>query len=311
MTDTIAALRGIDVASFNNEVDRKAAVKEIHALLARIESPWDTGIRLVLSIPTAIACVKVCLDLDLFEAWLNLNGGTATEPKGLEKLVQCEPELLNRILRHLAASNILLLDNEGRYSMGPFAYSIVKEDLASFIEYYFMPLHMDTLKHLPTFLRKTGYKDPKSMEEVCFDDLMGKSLFQWMGDDADAGLWLARYFKAFGSHRGTFSAIASCQEIGLTTGNTDKVLIVDVGGGIGHDLQAFKSKHPKAHGKLVLQDLPDVVANVAGLDSSIEVMAHDFFTEQPVKGWFRLRTSDMLADAGQVLEHIICIQFCM
>jgi hypothetical protein len=66
-------------------------------------------------------------------------------------------------------------------------------------------------------------------------------------------------------------------------------LIVDVGGGKGHDLQAFHQKHPKT-GRLVLQDLPQAIDNVEDLDSTIEREIYDFFTDQPIRGkesaWF-------------------------
>ena len=80
-----------------------------------------------------------------------------------------------------------------------------------------------------------------------------------------------------------FYPVAERLEAGLKT-EGDSGAIVDVGGSVGHDLQAFKVKHPHFQGRLILQDLPQVVPLVAGLDPAIEVTAHDFFTPQPVKG---------------------------
>ena len=62
------------------------------------------------------------------------------------------------------------------------------------------------------------------------------------------------------------------------------VLLVDVGGGRGHDLAKFKETFDDVSGRLVLQDLPDVVNNIQDLDPKIEQMAHDFTTPQPVLG---------------------------
>lgn len=63
------------------------------------------------------------------------------------------------------------------------------------------------------------------------------------------------------------------------------VFLVDVGGGTGHDVnglrEAFGDRVP---GKLVLQDRPEIIEHAA-IDSERDVkMAHDFLTEQPVKG---------------------------
>lgn len=69
-----------------------------------------------------------------------------------------------------------------------------------------------------------------------------------------------------------------------TAGAGGPVLLVDIGGGLGHDLAEFRRKHPRAPGRLVLQDLAVVIADVVGLDASIEPMVYDFHTEQPVVG---------------------------
>jgi hypothetical protein len=59
-------------------------------------------------------------------------------------------------------------------------------------------------------------------------------------------------------------------------------LIVDVGGGKGHDLQAFHEKFP-GKGRLILQDLPHVLEEIVELDPAIERMGYNFFEPQPVK----------------------------
>jgi hypothetical protein len=67
-------------------------------------------------------------------------------------------------------------------------------------------------------------------------------------------------------------------------------LLVDIGGGKGHDMVAFDSafgEHLEGEkGALVLQDLPQVLDAVPEeeLRSTIKKMAHDFFAAQPVKG---------------------------
>jgi hypothetical protein len=65
----------------------------------------------------------------------------------------------------------------------------------------------------------------------------------------------------------------------------EDVLLVDVGGAAGHDLEAFHAAYPDMPGRLILQDLPGVIT---GLDAPalapIETVAHDFFQPQPVKG---------------------------
>jgi hypothetical protein len=73
----------------------------------------------------------------------------------------------------------------------------------------------------------------------------------------------------------------------LTTGarvDAESVFLVDVGGGLGHDLVEFSQKHPSVPGRLILQDKQDVIAQIQGDLGDIEAMAHNFFTKQPILG---------------------------
>lgn len=63
----------------------------------------------------------------------------------------------------------------------------------------------------------------------------------------------------------------------------DEVLLVDVGGGHGHDVQKFIEKVPNRTGRLILQDQEEVISQVPK-SSHMEAMVHDFFTPQPIKG---------------------------
>ena len=64
----------------------------------------------------------------------------------------------------------------------------------------------------------------------------------------------------------------------------DAVLIIDVAGGHGHDLESFRRRFPDAKGRMILQDLPVVIRDVQNLDPRIERMEHDMFLPQPIKG---------------------------
>lgn len=66
-----------------------------------------------------------------------------------------------------------------------------------------------------------------------------------------------------------------------------KPLLVDIGGGRGHDLIHFREQFPDASGMLILEELPSVLDEVrAARDMDIvgvETVGHDFFAEkQPV-----------------------------
>jgi len=91
----------------------------------------------------------------------------------------------------------------------------------------------------------------------------------------------------------------------------DDVLLVDMGGSIGHDLSEFKRKWPDAPGRLILQDLPTVLCHAQGLDPAIQVTPHDFFTPQPVKGTSTLQPLSLYLNQYpiQAHEHTTCTLF--
>lgn len=74
----------------------------------------------------------------------------------------------------------------------------------------------------------------------------------------------------------------------------EEVLIVDVGGGSGHDLERFLTRFPQAKGHLVLQELPSTISSLNHLNTGIKAMSHDMFTPQPIKGEFSSPTFSFL-----------------
>ena len=76
---------------------------------------------------------------------------------------------------------------------------------------------------------------------------------------------------------------------GAITDSEYSVLLVDVGGSHGHDIQNFKDRFRNQRGRLVLQDLPSVIDDIKDLHPNIVRMKYDFFTEQPIKGKQRIQ----------------------
>jgi hypothetical protein len=68
------------------------------------------------------------------------------------------------------------------------------------------------------------------------------------------------------------------------TSDPNAALFVDVGGNRGPNVEALRKLYPKAQGKIVLQDLPPVIADVKELDINIVQMGYDFFSPQPIMG---------------------------
>ena len=65
----------------------------------------------------------------------------------------------------------------------------------------------------------------------------------------------------------------------------DAVLMVDIGGGLGHVIESVLDKHPGLEGRCILQDLSETIKQSQPSKAGMEAMAHDFFSPQPIKGY--------------------------
>jgi hypothetical protein len=150
------------------------------------------------------------------------------------------------------------------------------------------------LAHLSEYLVKTGFKEPAG---GCFRSTFNTDLdlFPWLMahppqmsnfNDCMAGQRLNRV---------DFFDIAPMKDILLKGYKDDGPILVDIGGNRGYDLVGLKKKYPAFNGpgKLILQDLPQVIAAAGDIDEEITKMAYDFHTPQPVKGRCFLRHVDL------------------
>jgi hypothetical protein len=67
-------------------------------------------------------------------------------------------------------------------------------------------------------------------------------------------------------------------------GNASNVAIVDVGGSKGETLAEIKATNPGIHGRMIVQDRAPVFDSMQSRPEGIELMVHDIFSEQPIKG---------------------------
>jgi len=87
-------------------------------------------------------------------------------------------------------------------------------------------------------------------------------------------------------------------------GSYDGLVVVDMGGGTGRDINALQRKHNLAMGKLVLQDLKNVVEQ-AKVEPNITIIPHDFFHIQTVKGRVHSQSWDCFPDLEHSLKDLL------
>lgn len=138
---------------------------------------------------------------------------------------------------------------------------------------------------LPEFFKEKGWKNPGDIDDSPFNFALGskQKYFEYMSSkpyyqNAFDTVMAAPYRRDEESWFNFFPV-----EEKLRVNGPSEVLLVDVGGGRGKDLQAFHKRFPDLPGRLILQDLGHVTAT-ADVTNEIENQAHSFFDEQPVKG---------------------------
>lgn len=138
--------------------------------------------------------------------------------------------------------------------------------------------------HMPEFLAKTGYENPKNNRRSIFD-----STFNWQGG-------LFKYFKEHPDQGEVFNIVQKTSTSNQTRwisiypsqllleGDPQLPLFVDVGGSVGQDVQCFLEKHPETASRLYLEEIPSVLADEKStVVKGINKVPYSFFNPQPIK----------------------------
>ena len=173
---------------------------------------------------------------------------------------------------------------------------------------------MISLSHLPDYFPERGWKSPDDAYNGPFQYAMGTDLhmFDYLATNPKLQQAFTTTMTLSHRRRGApwYTYFPANEK--LSNALPSDILLVDIGGGQGDDLVAFKKAHPKLSGRLILQDLPAVISiiNPNALSScAIEAIPYNFFHPQPIKNarFYYLRT--VLHDwpdaqALEILGHI-------
>lgn len=234
--------------------------------------------------PHQNASLRVALELGLVEALIASDGPKSASE--LANVVRADQLLIVRILRPLVAMGIFIETGVETYKAGKVAHAFASPPLVAGFKCMFDGAAFSCIK-LPEFLSQTGFKNPEG-PQGSFQYAHNSPLptFEWLQQHpkqlTDFNVFMAGqrnsrvdWFDAFPVQDVLFHGFQR---------NNDEVLLVDIAGGRGHDLEAFRKRFPDAFGKLILEDLPAAIDEIEDLDESILRMKYDFFTPQPVIG---------------------------
>ncbi|KAI0423613.1 S-adenosyl-L-methionine-dependent methyltransferase [Xylaria sp. FL1042] len=276
-------------AGGDSVVARRELLAKARELTRALETPREIMIQHIWAQPSNIMAISFGVQSGLWNAMVN-NGEGPQKVVDLAKQLGMEKELLQRMMRHVAASGYIDMTAPDEYTPNNFSKSLALPVMSG--SYYTAPpilnptfLHTyDWLKNgeymCPTNNLDTPYQVAHNTKLHFFEHIQSNPINGQNFSDCMHGYSLGRP----GWMDEGFYPVKERLFNGFDASNQEAVLLIDIAGGFGHYTDAFLSKFPDAPGRLILQDLPPVIKQIKKLHPRIEKMEYDFFTEQPVKG---------------------------
>ncbi|RDW59167.1 hypothetical protein BP5796_12091 [Coleophoma crateriformis] len=280
-------IKGLSL-DLSNSKSRKDLMETTRALSLALETPMEAIVRMAWAEKSLMPLVYTAMNLNLF-AKMNENGASPKSYEKLAEMTDSDPILLGRILKHLAAMSFVNETGPGVFANTRLSQSMLHPDYSSAIPFLETTLSK-SFNALPKFLVDTKYRNCTDPMKSAFQAGHNTSLsaFEWSSTTPGQLELLTTYMAGY-NRTLTRWMDKDCYPVEQNlyidlSKEPDAVLLVDVGGGTGHDIVDFHKQYSGLSGRLILQDRPDVIASVTNLPNKIEKMPHDFFTEQPIKG---------------------------
>ncbi|KAH8892452.1 S-adenosyl-L-methionine-dependent methyltransferase [Thozetella sp. PMI_491] len=266
---------------------RQDLLLKARALVQALETPRETMVKHTWAQTGVAAAISLGVDTGLWSLMAK-EGDKPQKTADLASSLKIDPVLLARLLKHLAAMGYINETGPDEYKPTNFSKALSLPIIGDGYIVMLGGLGAAPLQ-FHEFARKRQWINPTDSGDTAlkFAYHMDMDTFAWVHS--------LGYGMRFGNHMGGYRQgrlpwvapkLYPVQQRLIDGADTgpDTPFLVDIGGSIGHDLVEFRTYHPNHPGKLVLQDLPAVIDQIADLDPAIERMKYDFFTEQPLKG---------------------------
>lgn len=279
--------------SQNEQGARDKLLSLAYSLATAVELPSETIQRIGWAEPARFASTKIAVDLNLFEILKEKkDAGVTTEE--LATASKADPKLISRTMKHLTATNMVGELSTDHYIATPLSTALTEPKYRDGIT-YLHDVALPSFQKIPAYLKSISYAHPTNIASGPFQYAHSTKnpFFIWLASYPPLASCFNNYMGGYRAGKTSwvdpgFYPVEERLGAGLKNdgnGEGEGVLMVDVGGGIGHDLEELRAKWPDVKGRLILQDQASVIESVTGeKEKGFEKMAHDFFGEQPVKG---------------------------
>ncbi|RAQ99773.1 o-methyltransferase b protein [Stemphylium lycopersici] len=259
-------------ASLRDDEKRLRFLEASRMASFKLEQPWDTMQRLIFcALPPNM--VQVGIDMGLWRLLVKREG-KAIGVSEMAAELGAQEALLVRMLRYAATQWMVEQVGVEMYRATNITRYLSMSGLESVI------FHV--------WLANNSYKQPQDNKNLPFNLSKNTDLhfFEWLSQRP--------------RHQEAFNEYMSFQRVGqkswldvfplekylrdLSTGDEQRTLFADVGGGYGHQCKELLKRFPWLQGRVVLEDTHAAAIDSAKGIEGLKVVFHDFTKAQPVKG---------------------------
>ncbi|KAJ5748752.1 uncharacterized protein N7511_010448 [Penicillium nucicola] len=283
MDSIVAQIKAL--ADTANEAGRLEIIKTLQQVKVDLQTPKDVLFELVGLGGTTIAMLRVGQDLGIFD--LLSKTEVSISVAQVAERVDAAPELLERVLRHLGATNTIKETGPNEYTANDVT-QILGSPFGEGLIHQAFNLYLPLSQATPTFFAENNYKDVIDNRHTPLQKAFDTKLtsFEWFFQHPE---YMEAMHKTMGALQGTewtegFTLLETEIQKVTVTPPTPKShpFLVDIGGSHGHQCIELAKKYPSLLNHLVLQDLPVTVDKLAPIEG-VKVEAYNFFETQPVK----------------------------
>ncbi|KAK6392572.1 hypothetical protein LTR65_003703 [Meristemomyces frigidus] len=287
LTDDLVRLQQAAEADARGDpVAHVQLLQEIHRLQLAAETPAERTMRMRFQILQNL-CVRIAIEVNVLQAIAAANGRPVTAAE-LAQTTGADELLIIRIMRVITYVGICAETDYATYASNETTAFITQKAFIG-AEKHHTDLGFAIGGKLVEMMRTHGlHQFPEGSDQKSpFEYTYGMGMFEYLEKDREQKEDFDDYMAARRDPDAPQWFDIYPVEQQLADGpKVDKaaVLLVDVGGGKGHEISKFRQRFPEMPGEVVLQDLPVTVKAIDPRPKGVTLMEHDFFKEQPIQG---------------------------
>jgi hypothetical protein len=263
----------------NDSAGRRQIVEAVNRLTRKVKTPieraWDIFFQ-----PHHLSVLQTAWDAGWLRI-LNDAADTGVAVAEISKATGADEALVRRLVRFLAAAGTVKEINPDTFGATEMTRFFCLPTMAAGLRHAGHDYAVSVSK-MPEYFACNGYRTPSAPAHGLYAHAYGSSFFEYMTNHQPVAEAFSTFMAAAKSGKKSWLEVYPLDALRVPSG--EDIMLVDVGGGKGHELAdlAAKQTAKQLSGKLVLQERSEVIAQVpADWHQLFRAEIHDFFSPQP------------------------------